>query len=269
MTAADPRELLETARVAADRAAEVALRRWREVATLVVEEKAGPHDLVSAADRDAEQAALAVITDRRPDDEVLAEESGRRSGTTGIRWAVDPIDGTTSYLYGRADWAVSIAALDDDGRVLAGVVAEPVLQRVTEAAAGSGAWSNGERLRPLDQTDLRRALVEINLGSPAQKGDAGAVLDALVPQVRDVRRGGSAAAALARVATRRADAAWVPGLQPWDCAAGILLVTEAGGLVGDLTGPTPGAVPASGDVLAAPVELWEQVRRLVASAVTT
>jgi myo-inositol-1(or 4)-monophosphatase len=92
------------------------------------------------------------------------------------------------------------------------------------------------------------------------------MLASLVPNVRDVRRGGSVASALAQVATGRADAAWVPGLQPWDCAAGVLLVSEAGGTVGDLSGPTAGAVPASGDVLAAPPVLWEPLRQLLIPA---
>jgi myo-inositol-1(or 4)-monophosphatase len=116
------------------------------------------------------------------------------------------------------------------------------------------------------QDDLVRALVELNLGRPDQKHAVAGLLEALVPRVRDVRRGGSAASALAQVATGRADAAWVPGLQPWDCAAGVLLVIEAGGTVGDLAGPTPGAVPASGDVLAASPGLWERLRALIAPA---
>jgi myo-inositol-1(or 4)-monophosphatase len=260
----DPQELLAVARDAARAGADVASAHWQRLPTLVVEEKAGPHDLVSVADRETEAAVLAAIAARRPHDSVLAEESGRRAGTSAIRWAVDPIDGTTNFLYGRQDWAVSVAALDDNGQVLAGVVVEPAVDRATEAAAGSGTWSGGEQVRPLALADLSHALVETNLGRPEQKVYAGAVFDALVPAVRDLRRGGSAAAALAQVATGRADVAWMPGLQPWDCAAGILLVTEAGGVVGDLSGPSGAAVPGSGDVLAAPPELWEEVRRLLA-----
>jgi myo-inositol-1(or 4)-monophosphatase len=95
------------------------------------------------------------------------------------------------------------------------------------------------------------------------------VIDALVPRVRDVRRGGSAAAALAQVATGRADALWAPGLQPWDCAAGVLLVQEAGGTVGDLDGPSPGTWPASGDVLAAAGPLWKALQEVLTPAWTT
>jgi myo-inositol-1(or 4)-monophosphatase len=259
-------DLLDVARKAAAAGAAVAAR-WREEAdALRVEEKAAPDDLVSQADREAEDAVRAVLADRRPQDAVLGEESGARAGSTGVRWVVDPIDGTTNYLYGRPDWAVSVAAMGEDGRVLAGVVVEPALGRTTWAHAGGGTWADGARVPPLRQDDLVRALVELNLGRPDQKAAVPAVLAALVPRVRDVRRGGSAAVALSQVATGRVDAAWVPGLQAWDCAAGVLLVAEAGGTVGDLSGPTPGAVPASGDVLAAPPALWEPLRALLAPA---
>ena len=263
MTEADPRALLAVARAAADAGAEVAAGWFRRLDALQVSEKAASDDLVSRADTETEAAVLAVLRRDRPDDAFLGEETGSTDGTSGIRWVVDPIDGTTNYLYGRTDWAVSVAAMDGTGRVLAGVVAEPAIGRVTEASAGGGTWAEGARLPRLEQSDLSRALVELNLGRPAQKPYAGRLLDALVPHVRDVRRGGSAAAALAQVATGRADAAWLPGLQAWDCAAGILLVAEVSGTVGDLGGPTPGCVPASGDVLAAPAALWEPLRQLL------
>ncbi len=256
-------DLLGTARAAASAGAEVA-RYWRANADrLVVTEKAARDDLVSQADRECEQAVRDVLLRARPDDAVLGEEDGRRGGRSGLCWLVDPIDGTTNYLYDRADWAVSIAVTDEAGALLAAVVAEPALGRSTEAGAGLGTWADGRRVPPLQQTDLSRALVELNLGRPSQRPLAGRLLDVLVPHVRDVRRGGSAASALAQVATGRADAAWVPGLQPWDCAAGVLLVHEAGGTVGDLAGPTPGRVPDSGDVLAAPSALWEPLRELL------
>ncbi len=264
MTGADAADLLTTARAAASAGAQVALR-WRAHAdALEVTEKAASDDLVSQADREAEDAVRAVLHRDRPDDAVLGEEGGHRDGRTGLCWVVDPIDGTTNYLYDRPDWAVSVAVTDATGAVLAAVVAEPARARATEACAGGGTWADGRRVPALEQTDLGRALVELNLGRPAQRPLAGRLLDALVPRVRDVRRGGSAASALAQVATGRADAAWVPGLQPWDCAAGVLLVCEAGGTVGDLAGATPGRVPHSGDVLAAPPALWEPLRALLA-----
>ncbi|QFZ18375.1 inositol monophosphatase family protein [Saccharothrix syringae] len=259
----DPDELLSVAREAALEGARTAMSWWG--GELLVEEKAGPDDLVSQADRDTERVIRSVLARHRPDDGVLGEEDGATTGTGGVRWIVDPVDGTTSYLYGRSDWAVSVAAADAaDGRLLAGVVVEPVTGRVTEARAGGGTSADGRPVRRLARRDLSRALVELNLGRPPQRVLAGRVVDALVPRVRDVRRGGSAAAALARVATGRADAVWAPGLQPWDCAAGVLLVQEAGGTTGDLDGPAPGTWPASGDVLAAAGPLWTALREVLA-----
>ena len=256
--------LLDVARSAADAGAEVATAWRRRAHALQVREKAASDDLVSQADTETETAVREVLARQRPHDAVLGEESGARVGSSGVNWLVDPIDGTTNYLYGRSDWAVSVAATDADGRLLVGMVVEPALGRCTWASAGAGTWADGRRVPPLSQTDLGRALIELNLGLPSQKPHAGRVVDALVFRVRDVRRGGSAATALAQVATGRCDAAWLPGLQPWDCGAGVLLVLEAGGTVGDLRGPTAGRVPASGDVLAAPAGLWQPLQGLLA-----
>lgn len=267
MAEPDPRELLTVARLAASAGADVALGWLEEASDLRVREKAGPADLVSQADHDTERAVRAVLTRRRPHDGILGEEQGSVAGSSGVRWLVDPIDGTTSYLYGRAGWAVSVAACaESDGRLLAGVVVEPALGRSTEASAGGGAFSGGHRLHVRTPDALSRTLVEINLGRPDQRDRAGAMVGALTPRVRDLRRGGSAAAALAKVATGRADAAWIPGVQPWDCAAGILLVQQAGGTVGDLSGPCPDTWPPSGDVLAAAPAIWEDLREMIAGA---
>jgi myo-inositol-1(or 4)-monophosphatase len=263
----DLNQLLTTAYAAADAGARVA-RDWQlRAGDLLVEEKLDSSDLVSQADRQTEDTIRAVLIAQRPDDAVLGEEHGTHSGGTGIRWIIDPIDGTTSYLYGRADWAVSVAAAETgDDRLLTGVVIEPALNRITAARVGERTRCAGEAVQPLTQDDLSRAVVEVNLGRGAQRARAGRMVDALLPHVRDLRRSGSAAAALAAVATGRADAAWVPGLQSWDCAAGVLLVQEAGGIVGDLSGPTPGTWPPSGDVLAAGPGLWEPLRALLAPA---
>ncbi len=221
-------------------------------------------DLVSQADRDAERAIRAVLGRHRPDDAVLGEEDGASTGTTNIQWVVDPIDGTTNYLYDRPDWAVSVAALSaDDPHILVGVVAEPAHNRLTEAQLGGGTWTEGRQLRCLPVPELHRALVEVNLGRPSQRALAGRLMDALLPRVRDVRRGGSAACALAQVAAGRADAYWGPGLQSWDGAAGLLLVSEAGGSVGDLAGRSA-AWPLGGDILATAPALWEPLRALIA-----
>ncbi|MCT7657520.1 inositol monophosphatase family protein [Mycobacterium deserti] len=260
----DGRDLLAVARLAADAGARVAMG-WRERSeSLAIEEKTGPRDLVSHADRDAEQAIRAVLSAYRPDDAVLGEEGGTQTGTSDVLWAVDPIDGTTNYLYGRPDWAVSVAAVRrSDRQIVAGVVVEPMLDRTTVASAGRGTFAGDRRMAVEGGRPLHEALVEVNLGREDQRPHSGPMISALAPRVRDVRRGGSAACALAQVATGRADAVWAPGLQPWDCAAGALLVAEAGGIVGDLAGRTPGTWPPTGDVLAAGPQLWDAIRDLL------
>jgi myo-inositol-1(or 4)-monophosphatase len=261
----DPADLLDVARKAAMAGARAAMS-WRDRADqLLIEEKTGPADLISQADRHAEKAVRAILAEGRPSDAVLGEEEGVTFGHGDVRWLVDPIDGTTNYLYGRPDWAVSVAAARvSDGQLLAGVVAEPMLARLTEARLGGGTWADGRQVPKPPSVDFSHVLIELNLGHAGQRPLGGRLIDALVPVTRDVRRGGSAAAALAQLVTGRVDAVWAPGLQAWDCAAGVLLVHEAGGLVGDLVGVTRGTWPASGDVLAAPAPLWEPLRALLA-----
>jgi myo-inositol-1(or 4)-monophosphatase len=257
-------ELLDVAREAARAGSAAAMRWWRHDGELAVQEKAASDDLVSQADREAEAAIRAVLTRLRPGDGVLGEEDGASGGTGSVEWVVDPIDGTTNYLYGRPDWAVSVAAVRrSDGGVLAGVVLEPALDRVTEARLGGGTWSNGSRVRCSESDDLSRALIELNIGHGSQRAAAGSLIDVLVPRVRDVRRGGSAAAALAQVATGRAEGYWGPGLRRWDGEAGLLLVTEAGGAVGDLDGRTLARWPRSGNVLASAPRLFEPLREAI------
>ncbi len=268
-------ELLDVAREAADAAATSALAWRARAAELRVEEKAGPADLVSQADRDAELAVRAVLARRRPDDAVLGEEGGTAAGSSDVVWVVDPVDGTTNYVYGRDEWAVSVAAVRvagpaspatvAAGKVLAGVVVEPVVGRTTWASAGGGTWCDGVRTHVRPTTDLAQVLVELGLGRPPTRQQAGRLVGLVDREVRDVRRGGSAAIALAQVATGRADASWGPGLQVWDAAAGVLLVREAGGTVGDLTGPLVDGIPATGTVLSAAPGVFEALRRVVAA----
>jgi myo-inositol-1(or 4)-monophosphatase len=256
--------LASVAREAAETGARVAMEWLDRADELQIEEKSGPRDLVSRADRDAEAAIRSVLSLHRPHDGVLGEEGGQSVGESEVYWAVDPIDGTTSYLYGRADWAVSVAAMRcSDRRILAGAVVEPMVGKTTVAAAGGGTYTGGQRVVMSDDRRLDEALIEVNLGREDQRPVSGAMIAALVQHVRDVRRGGSAASALAQAATGRADAVWAPGLQPWDCAAGVLLVAEAGGLVGDLTGTSPGTLPISGNVLAAGPQLWAPLSELL------
>ncbi len=247
-------------------ASELAMSWRRRADELLIEQKTGPGDLVSQADRQVEDAVREVLRQHRPGDGVLGEEGGTLPGTSGIEWVIDPIDGTLSYLYGLPDWTVSLAARTIGGELLAGVVAAPVLQRVVTAARGGGAWCDGRQLSVRDNADLGHALVGINFGRGAHRAKGGAMVDALLPRVRHIRRGGSTAAALTEVAMGAADAAWSPNAQPWDVAAGVLLVQEAGGLVGDLEAVANGSAPGRGDVLAAAPGLWEPLRALLAEA---
>lgn len=260
-------ELQGIARAAAAAGAEVALALWRDRDRLDVRTKRDADDLVSDADLRTQRAVFDVLERHRPHDLLIGEEQQQHPASSGgaVEWWVDPIDGTTSYLYGRSDWSVSVAAVDPgDREVVAAAVIEPVLGVTTTAARGAGSWCDGRRLRVRERVELARALVDVNLGTTGQRSRAGLMVGALAERVRDVRRGGSAATTLALVATGRSDAAWVPGLRAWDGAAGLLIAAEAGAVVGDLAGPTDAAWPASGDVLAAPAGLWGPLRDLLA-----
>jgi myo-inositol-1(or 4)-monophosphatase len=258
--------------------AEVSLAAWHDRGKLAIATKADPDDLVTAADLQTQQAVLTEIVGRRPDDALRGEEDipgfddeagfdDERAGRSGIEWWVDPIDGTTSFVYGRADWSVSVAAVErGSGLILAAAVAEPVLGTLTSAGHGLGAWSGTTRLVIRSGLDPARALVEINLGTASQRTHAGAAVGRLATGVRDVRRGGSAAAALAGLAHGRSDGAWLPGLQPWDGAAGVLIAAEAGATVGDLSGAGGPRWPATGDVLAAAPPLFDHLRDLLGRA---
>ncbi len=257
-------ELARVAREAVLAGAEKAMEWSGRRQDLRVEEKEASDDLVSQADRETEAVIRSALGHLRPRDAVIGEEEPAAAGTSGIGWLVDPIDGTTDYLYGRPDWAVSVAAVRlEDSQILAGCVAEPATQTLTEAWLNGGAWSGGKRVSPSGQSDLSRSLVDVNFGSPAQRPLAGEMVAGLMPLVRDLRRGGSAACALARVATGRAEAYWGPGLAAWDGAAGMLLVAEAGGAVGDLSGRTDARWPESGNLLAATGAIWEPLRAVL------
>ncbi|MDP9434428.1 MAG: inositol monophosphatase, partial [Actinomycetota bacterium] len=179
LTPDDLDALLEVAVEAARAAGEAAMGWWARGHgpgdRLQVEEKTGPGDLVSQADRDAEQAIRDVLARRRPDDAVLGEETGSTAGRSGVRWVVDPVDGTTNYVYGRTEWCVSVAAVDDrDGRLLAGAVLEPAVgDRLTAARLGGGTTCDGHPVRVRRPESLALAVVELGLGRAAQRRRAG------------------------------------------------------------------------------------------------
>jgi len=212
--------------------------------------KSSATDMVSDADREAEAAIVELIHRERPGDGVVGEEGAAAPSSSGRRWVIDPLDGTTNYLYGFPMWAVSVAVEDEAGSA-AGVVLDPVRDELFAAERGGGATLGGVPLSVRQGTPLERSLVATGFSYDARRrNDQARVLERVIPHVRDIRRGGAAALDLAWVAAGRLDGYYERGLQPWDWAAGRLLVTEAGGAVAELTGEPPGLVAGAPDLVA-------------------
>jgi myo-inositol-1(or 4)-monophosphatase len=250
----DPDALVELASDVARQAVRLLLDGV-DRARATAETKGSATDMVSELDRASEQLIVSALLGERPDDGIVAEEGSATDGTSGLRWVVDPLDGTTNYLYGHPGWAVSIAAEDDDG-VVAGVVADAVHAEVFTATRGGGARRNGERIACSNLTDVGTALVGTGFGySPERRRAQGEVVAGLLPRVRDIRRMGAAAVDLCSVACGRLDAYFERGLAWWDLAAGGLVATEAGAIVSSLDGGpmVAGSVLAAGPRLATPL----------------
>ena len=210
-----------------------------------VDVKSSSTDMVSAADRDAEALIQGVLREERPEDGLLAEEGGRETAESGRRWIVDPLDGTTNFLYGLPAWAVSVALEDAEGG-LVGVVFDPVREELFAALRGDGATLNGEPLRMPSHDDLATALVATGFGYERERRALQAqALVRVLPRVRDVRRAGAAALDLSWLAAGRLDGYYERGLGPWDWAAARLIVSEAGGALADLEGEPHGLAAAS------------------------
>jgi myo-inositol-1(or 4)-monophosphatase len=227
-----------------------------------VSTKSSPTDMVTEMDRASEALIVSGIRAARPDDGIVGEEGADHEGTSGVRWLVDPIDGTTNYLYAFPGFAVSIAA-EFRGEAVVGVVHDPLHRDVFQAAKGRGATRNGETIHASTKNDLQTALVGTGFSyEPSRRLRQAKVLVEVLPQVRDIRRMGAAAVDLCSVACGRLDAFYERGLGPWDLAAGVLIAHEAGATVGDLAGG-----PASGEfTLAASTALFEQLRALLDTA---
>jgi myo-inositol-1(or 4)-monophosphatase len=210
-------EFLSLARSAAFAAGRVLLAR--QDAVDAVRMKSSATDPVTSADEAAQRAIASVIAGARPDDALTGEEALRRSGTSGFHWIVDPLDGTVNYLYGRDEWAVSIAVRDAAGPV-AGVVHAPALGRAYTAIRGQGAWLGDRRLAVRDTTDLSTAIIGTGFSYSADgRRSQAAVLSRLLPRIADIRRGGSAALDLAAVASGTLDVFYEDDLEEWDWAA--------------------------------------------------
>ncbi len=253
-------ELLALAEKTA-REAGAMVRERRDAVTrmAVTATKSTPTDVVTESDT----AAEALIRDRllgaRPDDGILGEEGGTTSGTSGVQWVVDPIDGTVNYLYGIPQYAISIAATVD-GDPAVGVVHNPVSGETWTAMRGGGAFLDGMPISESGCDRLDRALVATGFGyDPARRARQADVLRAVITEVRDVRRAGAASLDLCAVAMGRLDAFYERGLGPWDLAAGGLIATEAGVIVSGIRGQPPGP----DFVLAAGPALFDELHDLL------
>jgi myo-inositol-1(or 4)-monophosphatase len=195
---------------------------------LRIETKSSSTDMVSQVDREAERVIVDRLRRERPADAILAEEGSALEGTSGVRWVVDPLDGTTNFVYGYPAYAVSVAA-EVDGVAVVGVVYDSVTGMSYQAIAGHGAWCGERRLSVRKQTDLSQALVGTGFSyDAAERRREGQALAALLGSIRDVRRSGSAALDLCHIAAGRLDAYFEADLSPWDHAAGALIAKEAG-----------------------------------------
>jgi myo-inositol-1(or 4)-monophosphatase len=228
--------MLNIAVRAARNAGDIIVRHLNRLDQLTVSLKQR-NDYVSEVDRQAEAEIIAIIRKAYPAHAVLAEESGIHEGNDEFQWIIDPLDGTTNFLHGFPQFAVSIA-LKHKGRLDQAVVYDPMRQELYTASRGSGAFLDNRRIRVTKQSSLDGAL--LGTGFPfknQQHLDAYLnMFKALLVDTAGIRRPGSAALDIAYVAAGRLDGFWEIGLKPWDMAAGVLLVREAGGLVGDLSG---------------------------------
>lgn len=219
--------------------------------------KTSSTDMVSAADRDAEALIRRGLREARPEDGLLGEEGSRRESDSGRRWIVDPLDGTTNFLYGIPQWAVSIAL---EGEL--GVIFDPVRDELFTAVHGSGALLNGTALRMPAPAPLSTALIATGFGYDAERRDKqGAVIARVLPRVRDIRRAGAAALDLSWLASGRLDGYYERGLHAWDWAAARIVVQEAGGAVADLEPDPHGLAAAHPDLLPALLDLLAEAER--------
>jgi len=223
-----PEELLALALRVAREAGDLLMER---PATFDISSKSTAIDIATQMDHASEKHIVSALLAERPDDGIIGEEGASRPSTSGITWVIDPVDGTVNYLYALPGWNVSIGAKDASGP-LVGVVHAPTVNSTWSAIRGQGAWLNESPIRCNDPISLDRALIgtgfAYDLGARVEQGR---VIAALLPQIRDLRRMGSAAVDLCYVAMGAFDGYFELGLKEWDWAAGALIAQEAGAIV--------------------------------------
>ncbi len=262
---------------AANKAAKRLLRDFAEVEQLQVSVK-GPGDFVSQADLRSEATLKEELNKARPGFAFLMEESGMSGGANWAwRWVVDPLDGTSNFLHGIPQWCISIALErrlpDGATEITAGMIYNPVNDEMFWAEKGGGAFLNERRLRVSGRRELKDALFATGIPFAAVSGARrlafARTLGVLMPQVAGIRRFGAAALDMAWVAGGRFDGYWELGLKPWDMAAGLLIVREAGGFVTDPAGAESILHEAAGnDIVAANPHMHARLREVVAEGVS-
>ncbi|MGK6319949.1 inositol monophosphatase family protein [Sphingomonas sp. DT-204] len=246
-------------------------RDFNEVQHLQVSRK-GPADFVSLADQRAEETIIEELRKARPDWGILAEEGGTIEGDPDKpRWIVDPLDGTSNFLHGIPHFAIAIAVEDPrsaGGRpeITHGMVYQPLTDEGFWAEKGRGAWLQGQRLRVSARRDLSEALIATGIPflGHGDFAEWSRIFGAIAPEVAGIRRFGSATLDLAWVAAGRYDGFWESGLQPWDIAAGVILIKEAGGFITDFRGQDRAL--ERGQVLAGNDVLHSRLHKLLANA---
>jgi myo-inositol-1(or 4)-monophosphatase len=239
-----PTDLLSTARDVTLKAGALAKLR-RSEGVEVAAAKSSPVDIVTEADRETERLIRSLLADARPDDGFYGEESDASGSTSGLHWIVDPIDGTVNFLYGIPHYAVSIAVVEGDPdpltwKALAACVFNPASGEVFTAELGGGAFLGDTAIHVAPAVELSQALVATGFAYDSQmRGRQGAVVAQLLPEVRDIRRMGTASLDLCAVATGRVNAYFERTLSPWDHAAGALIAREAGATVKGLADAAP------------------------------
>jgi myo-inositol-1(or 4)-monophosphatase len=259
---------------AIQKAARRLLRDFAEVEQLQVSVK-GPGDFVSQADTRSEQILVEELTKARPGYAFVLEEGGvRGSANWSWRWIIDPLDGTTNYLHGVPHWAISVALekrTETGGEIVAGCVYNPVNDEMFWSEKGIGAYLNERRLRVSARRDFTQALFATGIPfaavTPTRRLAFARTLGVLMPQVAGIRRFGAAALDLAWTAAGRYDGYWELGLKPWDMAAGMLIVREAGGFATNAEGNEPVLVESGVDIVAANPHLHARLREAVADGV--
>lgn len=248
---------------AARRAATIITRASTQLDLLTVHSKS-PNDFVTEVDRAAEQAIIEVLRDAFPGHGILAEESGESGPESEFTWIIDPLDGTTNFIHGFPQYAISIAQTKN-GVLEHALVYDPTRNELFTASRGSGAFLNDRRIRVSRRTRLNECL--IGTGFPFRRFDHVdaylAMFKELTQKTAGIRRPGAAALDLAYVASGRLDAFWEMGLAPWDMAAGVLLIQEAGGLVSDFAGDANHL--GTGNVVAGSPKIFGQLLPIIQS----